>query len=65
MADGLTSHNLLGDPTLGDLPASYTLGTSVHVTSLAAEIPSYDLVEVLVSGKVRGRGAGRRDERRL
>jgi carboxypeptidase T len=53
VADGLTANNLLGDPELGNLPATYTLGTSVHVRSLVAGVPSYDLVELKVGGLVR------------
>jgi hypothetical protein len=53
VADGLSFYGLLGDPELGDLPADYELGTSVHVRSLADGIPSYDLVELRVDGKVR------------
>jgi len=53
IAQSLRAHDLLGDPQLGNLPATYTLGNSVHVTSLVREMPSYDLVEILVGGKVR------------
>ncbi len=52
VADGLTTYSLLGDPDLGSLPASYTIGTTVHVRSLTAGIPSYDLVELRVNGSV-------------
>jgi hypothetical protein len=50
---GLREHDLLGDPTLGNLPATYTVGTSVAVESLAAELPSYQLVELRVGNRVR------------
>ena len=52
VADGLSTYSLLGDPELGNLPASYTVGTSVHVRSLAVGMPSYDLVELRVNGAV-------------
>src|SRR4051812_17632038 len=53
VADGLATNNLLGDSELGNLPADYTIGTSVHVRSLVAGVPSYDLVELRVGGVVR------------
>ena len=53
VADGLTTYSLLGDPELGNVPASYTIGTSVHVRSLIVGVPSYDLVELRVNGAVR------------
>lgn len=46
VTEGLSTYGLLGDPTLGNLPTDYTLGTSVHVNSLSADMPSYDLVEL-------------------
>ena len=52
VADGLNTYSLLGDQELGNLPASYTLGTSVHVRSLAVGMPSYDLVELRANGAV-------------
>jgi carboxypeptidase T len=53
LTDGLTANALFGDSELGNLPASYTVGTSVHVRSLVAGVPSYDLVELNVGGVVR------------
>jgi len=50
---GLRMHDLLGDPELGNLPASYTIGNSVTVESLAAELPSYQLVELRAGNDVR------------
>ena len=52
VADGLSTYSLLGDQELGNLPASYTVGTSVHVRSLAVDMPSYDLVELRANGAV-------------
>ncbi len=51
--DGLRRNDLLGDAELGNLPAGYTIGTSVAVESLAAEMPSYMLVELRVNNRVR------------
>ncbi len=53
VAQGLRTHDLFGEPQLGSLPTTYTLGNMVHVTSLVREMPSYDLVEILVGGRVR------------
>jgi hypothetical protein len=53
IATGLRRHALLGDAELGNLPANYTIGTSVSVESLAAEMPSYELVELRVGDRVR------------
>ncbi len=53
VANGLTTNSLLGDPELGNLPSNYTLGTTVHVRSLAAGVPSYELAELRVNGVVR------------
>ena len=50
---GLRDHDLLGDPELGNLPPTYTLGDPVHVNSLVREMPSYDLVEIVVGNTVR------------
>jgi len=46
-------NRLLGDAELGNLPTTYTIGTSVHVRSLVAGVPSYDLAELRVGGIVR------------
>lgn len=51
--DGLHENDLLGDPELGNLPASYAIGDSLRVESLAAEVPSYHLVELRARGSVR------------
>jgi len=53
ISNGLRAHDLLNDADLGNLPASYTVGTSVMVESLAAELPSYMLVELKVGDSVR------------
>ncbi|HYI23359.1 MAG TPA: M14 family metallopeptidase, partial [Candidatus Limnocylindrales bacterium] len=50
---GLRTHGLLNDPALGNLPASYAVGSSVMVESLAAQMPSYLLVELMVGSSVR------------
>jgi hypothetical protein len=50
---GLTQNGLVEGGNLGvDLTGS-TLGAIVHVRSLAASIPSYELVDVLVGGGVK------------
>lgn len=51
--EGIAAHDLLGDPELGNLPATFSIGNSVHVTSLAPGVASYELVEILVGGTVR------------
>jgi len=53
VAQGLEEHDLLGDPDFGNLPASYSIGNSVSVESLASEVPSYQLVELTVGDDVR------------
>jgi len=53
IANGLSANHLLGDPELGNLPSSYSIGTSVHVRSLESNVPSYELVELRVGGTVR------------
>ena len=53
VAAGLQTYGLLGDAQLGNLPASYTVGNSVHVSSLVAGVPSYDLVELRAGGVTR------------
>jgi hypothetical protein len=53
VADGLTTYGLLGNRDLGNLPANYTIGTTVHVNSLVVGIPSYDLAELRVNGSVK------------
>jgi hypothetical protein len=53
VADGLTTYGLLGDRDLGNLPSNYTIGTTVHVNSLVAGIPSYDLAEIRVNDVVK------------
>lgn len=50
---GLSDHDLYGDPELGSIPTTYTLGNSVSVTSLVRDIPSYQLVEIVAGGGVR------------
>lgn len=53
VAVGLREHDLLGDPELGNLPTTYSIGDSVEVESLASEVPSYQLVELQVGDDVR------------
>ena len=53
VAQGLREHDLLGDPALGNLPASYSIGNSTEVESLDSDVPSYQLVELKVGDDVR------------
>jgi hypothetical protein len=53
VAQGLREHDLLGDPDLGNLPASYSIGNSMEVESLDSDVPSYQLVELKVGDDVR------------
>ena len=53
VASGLSAYGLIGNPDLGDVPANYTIGTTVHVRSLAVGVPSYDLVELRVGDLVK------------
>jgi len=53
VADGLRAYDLLGDAELGNLPADYQVGTTLHVASLESDLPSYFLVELRVAGRVR------------
>lgn len=48
VADGIAANSLGTGGELGIDLTGYTVGSSVHVTSLAAGIPSYDLVDLLV-----------------
>jgi hypothetical protein len=50
---GLQQNGLDSGGNLGVDLTGYKVGTSVHVDSLATGIPSYDLVEIRVSGTVR------------
>jgi hypothetical protein len=53
VAEGMNAYGLLGDATLGNVSAGYTIGTVVHVRSMVAGVPSYDLAELRVGDVVR------------
>jgi hypothetical protein len=50
---GITGNGLLNDPKFGSDLRRFKVGASIHVTSLASELPSYDLVELRVAGSTR------------
>ncbi len=53
VTDGIASNTLLNDPSLGVSLVGAVAGKSLHVDSLSPELGSYELVEVLVAGKVK------------
>lgn len=53
VSNGLQENALGSGASLGIDLTGYSLGPVVHVESLAKDVPSYDLVELQVAGKVR------------
>lgn len=51
--EGLSRNGLTGDNALGIDLTDYAVGSVAHVTSLAKEVPSYELAELRVGGEVR------------
>jgi hypothetical protein len=46
IAQGLSVNNLYDDKKLGSIPRNYSVGTSLHVTSVDPDQPSYEMVEI-------------------